>query len=174
MKKIILVFLLLSVFFLVWCNNNLEKDNNTEKYVPPKESDIDFPSYECNDDMKLWKNKLYNFKICIPTNWAWINAYKWNLQSISDIEEMIWLSVNPYIYLDWDTNNSLWEYDKKSKFWDKEIIEHYFINNDWKKEFSDFNYTLKIWKDKYYRFSFDKKTDEMKDIINSIKSLTEK
>ena len=122
----------------------------------------------------LWINKTYNFSICLPFDMDPLNPFTWRADYSYYDQDFIWDYSNERISLLLNTSNSLWKYDKKSKFWNKEIIEHYVINNDGKQEFSTFIYELKIWKDRYYRFSFDKKTDEMKTIINSIKSLTEK
>jgi len=161
MKKIVLIFLVFSMFFLVWCKENIQKQEISNKKV------------KCESDKKLWINKTYNFSACIPINWWEVDLYSWSVSSnlsISDNSEAIWNSVIE-ISLLWNTKKYLWKYDKKSTFWNKEIIEHYFINNDWKKEFGDFNYYLEIWKDKYYNFSFNEKTDKMKSIINSIKVL---
>jgi len=159
MKKRILIISILIIIFSIFINTGNR-------------------SLTCNELFykKIWKNKTYNFSVCIPINWWQLSLYSWNAYSNLDIpneSEAIWDGVYDEIYLLWNTKKDLWKYDIKSTFWNKEIIEHYFINNDWKKELGDFNYYLEIWKDKYYNFSFNKKTDEVKAIINSIKVLEE-
>jgi len=162
MKKIVLIFLVFLMFFLVWCKENIQKQEISNKKV------------KCDSDKKLWINKTYNFSMCIPINWWQLSIYSWNAYSnldIPDESESIWDGIYDEISLQWIVKNTFWKYDKKSTFWNKQIIEHYIINNNWKKEFGDFNYYLEIWKDKYYNFSFNEKTDKMKSIINSIKVL---
>ena len=154
------MLLVFSIFFLVWCERNIQKIK------------IDNKKVECDSNMKLWKNKTYNFSVCIPNNWWELSEYSWNTYSnlrILDNVFSIWDGIDNEINLEWISKNILSKNDKKYSFWEKYIIEHY---DDEQKNIS-FNYYLKIWKDKYFRFSFDKKTEEMKDIINSIKVLKE-
>jgi hypothetical protein len=184
MKKRVLFFLVFSMFFLVWCEKNVVEQGKesisiqkwkSDEYIILKELYVDYPSIECPELMKLWKNKIYNYSICIPVEWAGIWPHTWYLTSLYDEAETIWIDINNSLSIlyTYSRNYEKWKNDIKSIFWNKEVIEHYFINNDWNKESGDFNYVLKIWKNKYYRFSFDKKTDEMKAIINSIKVLEE-
>lgn len=164
MKKIIIIFFTFSMFFLIWCKENIQEHMN-----------IDNEKIKCNSDMKLWKNKTYNFSMCLTNGWWELNLYSWNISSLSDISdnsEVISDNLSNEITLLWYSKNFLWKYDKKYYFWNKEIIEHYDINGV-KNTISNYNYYLKIWDNKYYGFWFDKKTDEIKAIINSIKVLEE-
>jgi len=168
MKKALILLLVFPIFFLIWCKENINIQEWNE-YVSPKESDIDFPSDECDLNMKLWKNKILNFKICIPVEWFWISDFKWNPTNLTDYTWYIWTINNVLLTISDSEHVSLeWSIHTKTVFWDKKILDNYSIENN-KKEYISSTFILKT-----IQFWFNLKNKKLKTIINSIKPLTEK
>jgi len=166
------MFLLLSIFFLIWCENNINEQKN-----------IDNKKIECDSSMNLWKNKFYNFSMCLPSDYLWYGAYWHSINFDKKLNTFVVIDNEWKQYID-DSDITIgrnkdsrsnrislywcfWKKSKKYLLWKLEVFDC--IDEDTKKyKSTEFNFKDDIF------FSFDKNNNEHIKIINSIKPLTEK
>ncbi|MDQ7009491.1 MAG: hypothetical protein Q9M94_04345 [Candidatus Gracilibacteria bacterium] len=172
MKKAILAFLVFSIFFLIGC----------EKYIKEQKS-IDNKKVECDSSMNLWKNKTYNFSMCLPSDYLGYGAYGHSM----DFNKKL----NTFIVIDNEGKQYIGESDvtigsiggdrisfyscsgKKGK---KYLLGKLEVFDCLKSETDKYKSTIFIATihNKKVNFNFNKNNKEHIKIINSIKPLTEK
>jgi hypothetical protein len=168
--------------------SEIDKKNTTDKIKKDKEV-----IEKCWKNELLWLNKNLKFKMCLPNDYIWYDAYWHNLGSINKkhntflIIDNKWKKINsdesvyniglPWgwyrndwyfseIYFNW----CFWKKSKKYLLWKLKVFDCL------KSETDEYKSTIfiAIIHNKKVNFNFNKNNKEHIKIINSIKLLTEK
>jgi len=179
-KRIILISL---IILLSSCGmlSEIDKKNTTNKITKNKKV-----NEKCWSNELLWLNKSLKFKMCLPNDYIWYDAYWRNLGTLnkkynSFIVDYKWKKINSdesvyTIGLSWGWYRNDWYFSKiyfnwcywnkwkKYLLWKLEVFDC--IDEDTKKyKSTEFNFKDDIF------FSFDKNNKEHIKIINSIKEI---